>query len=204
MLQNQNGVANDLKARVLFQSARDRMPKPRRRMEMSNATKRAMIEKPESAVLPTAFETMSRLEQDMERMFHEFWRRPFPFLSLWDQERSWPGKMVSLQMPAVDVYEESDEVVVKAELPGLSKEDIDVTLTDSTLTLKGERKKEEEVKEKNFYRSERSRGSFVRSIELPSEVKTDQTKASFKNGILEIRLPKTEEAKKKFTKVKID
>ena len=169
---------------------------------MSEGTKKAMIKKPESAVLPTAFETMSRLEQDMERMFHEFWRRPF--LSLWDHERSWPGRMVSLQVPVVDVYEEGDEVVVKAELPGLSKQDIDVTLTESTLTLKGEKKKEEELKEKNYYRSERSSGGFVRSIELPSEVKTDQTKASFKNGILEIRLPKTEEAKKKVTKVKID
>jgi HSP20 family protein len=171
-------------------------------MAMSDATKKAMTNKPESAVVPTTFETMSRLEQDMERMFHEFWRRPF--LSLWDHERSWPGRMLSLQMPAIDVYEERDQVVVKAELPGLSKEDLDVTLTGSTLTLKGEKKKEEEIKEKNFYRSERSSGSFVRSIELPAEVKTDQTKASFKNGILEIRLPKTEEAKKKVTTVKID
>ena len=112
--------------------------------------------------------------------------------------------MLSVQMPAVDVYEEKDEVIVKAELPGLSKEDLDVTLTESTLTLKGEKKKEEEVKEKNFYRSERSSGSFVRTIDLPSEVKTDQTKTSFKNGVLEVRLPKTEDAKKKVTKVKID
>ena len=169
---------------------------------MSEATKRAMIKKPESAILPTAFETMSWLEQDMERMFHEFWRRPF--LSLWDHEHSWPRRMLSLQMPAIDVYEEKDEVVVKAELPGLSKEDLDVTLTESTLTLKGQKKKEEEVKEKNFYRSERSSGSFVRTIDLPSEVKTDQPKASFKNGVLEIRLPKTEDAKRKVTKVKID
>ena len=112
--------------------------------------------------------------------------------------------MLSLQMPAIDVYEEKDEVVVKAELPGLSKEDLDVTLTESTLTLKGQKKKEEEVKEKNFYRSERSSGSFVRTIDLPAEVKTDQVKASFKNGVLEIRLPKTEDAKRKVTKVKID
>lgn len=169
---------------------------------MSEATKRALIKKPESAVLPPAFETMSRLERDMERMFHEFWRRPF--LSLWDHELSWPGRMPSLQMPAMDVYEDKDEVVVKAEVPGLSKEDLDVTLTESTLTLKGEKKQEEEVKEKNFYRNERSTGSFVRTIDLPTDVKTDQTKATFKNGVLEIRLPKTEEAKRKLIKVKID
>jgi HSP20 family protein len=82
------------------------------------------------------FETMSRLEQDMERMFCESWRRPF--LSLWDHDRFWPGRMFSLQMPAIDVYEDKDEVVVKAELPGLSKEDLDVTLTESTITLKEE------------------------------------------------------------------
>jgi HSP20 family protein len=171
-------------------------------MAMSEATKKVMIKKPESTILVRPLETMSRLEQDMERMFHEFWRRPF--LSLWDHEHSWPGRMLSLQMPAMDVYEEKDEVVVKAELPGLSKEDLEVTLTESTLTLKGEKKKEEEVKEKNFYRSERSSGSFVRTIDLPAEVKTDQTKASFENGVLEIRLPKTEDAKRKVIKVKID
>ncbi len=169
---------------------------------MSEATKKVMIKKPESTVLGRPLETMSRLEQDMERMFHEFWRRPL--LSLWDHEHSWPGRMPSLQMPAMDVYEDKDEVVVKAELPGLSKEDLEVTLTESTLTLKGEKKQEEEVKEKNFYRSERSTGSFVRTIDLPTEVKTDLTKASFKNGVLEIRLPKTEDAKRKVIKVKID
>lgn len=169
---------------------------------MSEATKKAMIQKPEAVVPRRPLETMSRLEQDMERMFHEFWRRPL--LSLWEPEHSWRGRMLSLQIPAMDVYEEKDEVVVKAELPGLSKEDLEVTLTESTLTLKGEKKKEEEVKEKNFYRSERSSGSFVRTIDLPAEVKTDQTKASFENGVLEIRLPKTEDAKRKVIKVKID
>ena len=169
---------------------------------MSEATKKAMVQKPESVVPRRPLETMSRLEQDMERLFHEFWRRPL--LSLWGPEHSWPGRILSLQMPAMDVYEEKDEVVVKAEVPGLSKEDLEVTLTESTLTLKGEKKKEEEIKEEHFYRSERSSGSFARSIELPSEVKTDQAKASFKNGILEIRLPKTEEARKKVTTVKID
>jgi HSP20 family protein len=142
------------------------------------------------------------MEQDMERMFHEFWRRPF--LSPWEQERWWPGRALSLQVPAVDVYEDKDDVVVKAEVPGLSKDDLEVDLAESVLTIRGEKKKEEEIKEKNFYRSERSSGSFSRSLELPAEVKTDQAKATFKDGILEIRIPKTEEAKKKSFKVKID
>jgi HSP20 family protein len=107
-------------------------------------------------------------------------------------------------MPAVDVYEEKDEVVIKAEIPGLSKEDISVQVTDSTLTIKGEKKREEEVKEDDYYCCERSFGAFSRSVDLPCDVKADQVKASFKNGVLEVRMPKTEEAKKRAITVKIE
>ncbi len=99
--------------------------------------------------------------------------------------------------PGVDVYEEKDDVVAKAELPGLAKDDVEVQIAGSTLTLKGEKKKREEVKAENYHYCERSHGSFVRNIELPCEVKSDQVKASFKDGVLEVRMPKTEEAKKK-------
>jgi len=143
-----------------------------------------------------------RWEHEIERMFDEFWRRPIP--SLFGAERWWPAAALRMHAPALDVYEEKDDVVAKAELPGLSKEDIEVNLTDSTLTIKGEKKKEEEIKEKDYYRCERSYGSFARTLELPSTVKADQVSASFKNGVLEIRMPKTEEAKKKEVKVKID
>ena len=169
---------------------------------MSEAITKKKTEEPESLAPRTRFETMSRLEEDMERMFHEFWRRPL--FSLWEPERWWPSRALAVQTPVVDVFEEKDEVVVKAEVPGLSKEDLDVTLTESTLTIKGEKKKEEELRDKDYHRIERSYGSFARSLELPAEVKTDQAKASFKNGILEIRLPKTEEHKKKTATVKID
>jgi len=107
-------------------------------------------------------------------------------------------------MPAVDVYEEKDDVVIKAEIPGLSKEDINVQVTDSTLMIKGEKKRDEEIKEDDYYRCERTFGSFTRAVALPSDVKADQVKASFKNGVLEVRLPRTEEAKKKAITVKID
>ncbi len=94
--------------------------------------------------------------------------------------------------------------MVKAELPGMDKDNIEVNLTDHTLTIKGEKKKEEEIKEKDYYRAERSYGSFFRTVELPKEVHSDKVKAHFKNGILEVRLPKTEEAKAKEVKVKVD
>ena len=143
------------------------------------------------------------MERWFDRMVEDFCRRPFP--TLLRPERWWPAEAgMMMRMPAVDVYEEQDDVVIKAEIPGLSKEDISVQVTDSTLTIKGEKKREEEVKEDDYYRCERSFGSFTRAVNLPCEVKADQAKASFKNGVLEGRMPKTEEAKKKATTVKID
>jgi HSP20 family protein len=103
--------------------------------------------------------------------------------------------------PAV---QSKDDVVIKAEIPGLSKEDITVQVTDSTLTIKGEKKREEEIKETDYYSCERSFGAFTRAVALPCDVKAEQVKASFKNGVLEVRLPKTEEAKKKAITVKIE
>jgi HSP20 family protein len=106
--------------------------------------------------------------------------------------------------PSVDVFEEGDGVVVKAELPGMSREDIDVKVTDNIVTISGEKKKEEKIEKKNFYRMERSYGSFSRSFRLPTEVQAEKASAKFKGGVLEIRIPKSEEAKKKEKKVKVE
>jgi HSP20 family protein len=144
---------------------------------------------------------LSRPEGDMDQMFEDFLgRRLSPF---WP-ERWWPAASMKITTPAVDLYEEKDDIVVKAELPGMEKDNIEVNLSDNRLTIKGEKKQEEEVKKEGYYRSERSYGSFVRTLELPRKVQTDKVKAAFKSGILEIRLPKTEEAKKKETTVKVD
>jgi HSP20 family protein len=122
----------------------------------------------------------------------------------WWPERWFKNEGMEPASPAVDFYEEKDHIVVKAELPGIDKNNIEVNLADHTLTIKGEKKKAEEVKEKNYYRSERSYGSFVRTLELPTDVHGDKVKATFKDGILEVRLPRTEEAKRKEVKVKVD
>lgn len=137
-------------------------------------------------------------EHAMDRWFDDFRRRAFPSL-----DREWPFAALGAEAPALDMHETNGEIVVKADLPGISKEDVQVELRDSTLVIKGERKKEEEVKERDYYRSERSFGSFSRVIGLPTEVKADAVKASFKDGVLEIHLPKTEEAKRKSLSVKI-
>ena len=154
------------------------------------------------AVAPQrSFMTFPRWERDMDRMMEEFFgRRMRP----WWPERWFRSEGMEPTSPAVDFYEEKDDIVVKAELPGIDKNNGEVNLTDHTLTIKGEKKKEEEVKEKNYYRSERSYGSFVRTLELPTDVHADRVKATFKDGVLEVRLPKTEEAKKKEIKVKVD
>ena len=108
-------------------------------------------------------------------------------------------------VPAVDIYSNGkQELVLKAELPDMKREDIQVVFENNTLTIKGEKKKEEEVKQENYYRSERSYGAFVRTVDLPKEVHADKVKASFKDGVLEVRMPKTEEAKTKEIKVKVD
>ncbi len=146
----------------------------------------------ESKALATrrpTMETLSRandFEQWFDRMVEDFWRRPFP--SLLRPERWWPleGGMTS-RIPAVDVYEEKDDVVIKAEIPGLAKEDISVQVTDATLTLKGEKKREEAINEDDYSCRERAFGAFTRVVELPCEVKSEQVKASVKNGLLEVR-----------------
>ncbi len=97
-------------------------------------------------------------------------------------------------MPNVDVTETKDEVVVRAEVPGMNKEDISITLQDGVLTLRGEKKQETTEKEASIHRVERNYGSFVRSFTLPTLVQADKVKAGYKDGVLTITLPKAEEA----------
>jgi len=140
--------------------------------------------------------------EEMERRFEELLRRPFSLGPSWFPRLRMP-EMEEIS-PTVDIFEEAGDVVVKAELPGMRKEDIDVKLTENTVTISGEKKKEEKVEKKNYYRMERSYGSFTRAFSLPAEVQTDKAKAQFTEGILQIRVPKTEEAKKKEKKVQIE
>jgi len=142
-------------------------------------------------------------------MMGDWWGRPFSSLmpsmpSVMRPSRTLMGEAFSLRAPAVDLYEGDNEVVIKAEVPGMGKGDLKVDLTDSMLTISGEKKKEEDIKEEAYTYSERSYGSFTRSLNLPCAVKSDKAKATFKNGVLEVKLPKTEEAKKRHTTVKID
>ena len=105
--------------------------------------------------------------------------------------------------PLVDVYEENDAIVLKAEIPGLKKDELDVSIAEDAITLSGKKKEVKEVKKENFYRKEIREGSFFRTIPLPCAIDRDKVKASYKEGILEISLPKAAAEKKKELKVNI-
>ncbi len=100
-------------------------------------------------------------------------------------------------LPAVDVLEDKEKITVKADLPGLKKDEIDISLNGDILTIKGEKKSEEEVKEKNYYRAERFYGTFQRSIVLPAAVQEGKIKAAYQEGVLQVELPKKKETKGK-------
>ncbi len=104
---------------------------------------------------------------------------------------------LSTWAPACDVFENDNSITIKAELPGVNREDVKVTIENNVLTLRGERKFEEEVKRENYHRVERSYGEFMRSFTLPNYVDSTKIKAEFKEGMLNLTLPKREEAKAK-------
>ncbi len=105
--------------------------------------------------------------------------------------------------PAVDVHEEDKQYIVKADLPGINKDHLDVSVSDNVLTIRGERKEERQLKTKGSWHSERWYGSFSRSIELPAEADVSSIKASFSEGVLELTIPKTENARPKQIKVEV-
>jgi len=137
------------------------------------------------------FTGLNRLRNEIDQIFEGFLSPILPSTTFFE---GWT--------PALDVYEDKDRYVVKAELPGLKKEEIDVSLDGNTLSISGERKQEEERKEGDNFRSERYFGRFQRSLTLPAMVDGNKIQASYKDGVLSITLPKSEEAKPKQIQVK--
>lgn len=135
--------------------------------------------------LPTLMDEMERfMEDSFNRSF--FSTGMLPFRRLFHELGN-----RGMVYPSVDVYEEKDTIVVKAELPGMERDDIDIRLMDNAIIISGEKKSEEKVERKDYFRMERSEGSFSRTLNLPNGIDADHAKASFKDGILEVRIPKT-------------
>jgi len=134
------------------------------------------------------FGMMRRFTKDMEQLFEDFGAFKFP--TFFNREFPFTSEFKDFEwMPQVEVTKSNGDFMVKADLPGLTKDNVKVELTDEALTISGERKEEKEEKEKGFYRSERSYGRFFRQISLPEGVKTDKANATFTNGVLEVKIP---------------
>ena len=131
---------------------------------------------------------MDEMEQFVEDSFNRsfFSTGVLPLRRLFHELGS--GSMV---YPSVDVYEEKDSIVIKAEIPGTERNDIDVRLLDNSIIISGEKKTEEKLERKDYFRMERSHGTFTRTVNLPAGIDAEHAKASFKDGVLEVRIPKT-------------
>jgi len=138
---------------------------------------------------------LSTLQNRMSRVFEDTFGAP-----LFRGEQPGAGTWA----PAVDIFETDGEIVVKAEVPGIARDQVRVEVDDGVLTLRGERKFEKEVKEENYHRVERTYGAFHRSFTLPDSVDPERVRAELKDGVLEVRLGKREQAKPKQIQVKVN
>ena len=137
---------------------------------------------------------------EMERMFNEFfgrsWLRPWRFERAPELSLAWEG-----QLPALDVVDRDEEVLVRAEVPGVNKDDLEISVTGDLFTIKGQTKREEKEEKGDYYRCEVSQGAFSRTVTLPAMVDETRAKAQMKDGVLEVTLPKTEKSKKRAIKI---
>lgn len=138
--------------------------------------------------------------EDMERMFDDLFQRRF-FAPSWIPRFKLPE--FADVATSVDMFEEGKELVIKAEIPGMKKEEISIDFSGDIITISGEKKAEERVERKDFYRVERSFGSFSRKLRLPVAVELDKANASFKDGVLEIRMPKSGAEKQTVRKIAV-
>jgi HSP20 family protein len=154
--------------------------------------KRKEIQKAVPARVASPFDEMERM---MERVFGESpgpgWVRPW--------RARWPAwsELPELHMPKVDVIDRDDEIVVRAELPGVEKKDVEISTSENSVTIKGSTKHETKEEKGDFYRCEISRGAFSRTVTLPAQVDSEKGKASMRDGVLELTLPKVEKSKRR-------
>jgi HSP20 family protein len=170
---------------------------------VETATKLPIKTEAKSAQVPaaaTAWRPFDDLRHEVDRLFEDFgrgnWMRPFESMRPLFRTVDWAA-------PAVDIAEKDKAFEITAELPGLDAKDVDITLRNGNIVIKGEKHEDKEEKSKDYYLQERRFGSFERSFSLPDGVDAGKIEASFKNGVLTVSLPKTAEAQKPVKKVEI-
>ncbi len=159
---------------------------------LKQTEKRKEVERVTPRHMLSRFEEMDRV---FDRMFEEFfprgWMRPFRF-----GHGFWPEDAYAGGAPRIDIIDYEDDVLVRAELPGVKKEDLEVSLTEDTVMIEANSRREEKDEEARYYRREITRGEFSRTLSLPCRVKGDEAKAHFKGGVLELTLPKVEKTRR--------
>ncbi len=145
------------------------------------------------------FEEVGTLRRAMDRLFDDF----FSPVRRSTRELAARGLAAMEWEPAVEMYETDHEVVVRAEMPNIDPKSVDISVTSDAITLKGQTKSEEEQKDRNYYRRELRYGAFVRTLSLPTEVKSAEAKATYKDGVLEVKIPKSERVRPTSVKVQV-
>jgi len=151
--------------------------------------------RPRWSLTGSPFHPLGRMEREMEEMVERF-GRGWPLARWWGEPRG--------VGPMMDMVDRKDEVVVRADLPGLQQKDVEVTVEGGILTIRGERQEDKECKEEDYYCCERWTGAFTRSLTLPPGVEAEHIRATFRNGVLEVHVPKTKEAKRAKVDVKVE
>ena len=139
------------------------------------------------------FSPFDEMERMLEGFFPRNWLRP--------QHEGWPLTALEMRVPRVDVINRDDEILIRAEIPGVDKKDLEISLSEDILTIKGATRHESKEEKGDYYRSEISSGMFARSIALPGSVNADKARSEFKDGVLNLALPKVENAKRRTIKV---
>jgi len=144
-----------------------------------------------------------KLRRATDRLFDEFSRNLRWPVAEWQSPWRMTTGVAGIEWPRVDMRENNDELIITAELPGVNKDNLDVSLSQNRVTISGEKKEQEGEKGRGYYRLERSYGSFQRSLPLPFEVESEKVDASFKDGILTVKLPKTAAARERIKKIPV-
>lgn len=163
---------------------------------VSKPTHTKMIESP----LASRFSSLDEVERLFDRLMPRTWMQPMAWnWPLWSDRIE--EQLQNIRVPQMDVIDRDKEILVRVEVPGVDKEDIDVSVSDSTLSIKGSAKREEKDERENYYRCEISQSNFSRSMTLPSGVDSSKISASLKNGLLEVCLPKTEQVQRRSVEI---
>jgi HSP20 family protein len=168
--------------------------------QQGSANEEQRLQRRENAPASGRVGLLERFSDEMDRIFDDF-----GFGRSWMSPRwsAWRGTSPGMWSPAIEVHQQDHDLVIHADLPGLKKEDLKLDISEDAVTIEGERRKETSGEEGGFYRSERSYGRFCRTIALPEGAMTDQAKATFANGVLEIRMPSPPEQTRRGRRLEI-